>query len=241
MKIIFLGTSGWYDNSAGNTICTLIDCKEGYIILDAGFGLAKADKYITEEKPVYLFLGHIHIDHICGLHTLPKFNFKQGLNLIYEDKNHKYLKNYLNHPFAAPLSHLHYKVKIKKIKPGKYSTPFNFEAKRIRHIDLALGYRFNLEGKIITYCSDTAPCVNSVALAQNADLLIHECAGGKEDNIKWGHSSPEGAAGIALKAEAKKLVLTHFDASTYGTAQSRRLALKCAQQYFKNTINLQCR
>ena len=38
MKIIFLGTIGWYDTETGNTVCTLIETKREFIILDAGSG-----------------------------------------------------------------------------------------------------------------------------------------------------------------------------------------------------------
>jgi ribonuclease BN (tRNA processing enzyme) len=36
MKIIFLGTNGWYDTKTGNTVSTLIVTKEHNIVLDAG-------------------------------------------------------------------------------------------------------------------------------------------------------------------------------------------------------------
>ena len=70
MKIIFLGTNGWYDTSLGNTICTLIKTQDFHIILDAGNGLYKIDRHIIDEKPVFLFLSHFHLDHIIGLHIL---------------------------------------------------------------------------------------------------------------------------------------------------------------------------
>jgi ribonuclease BN (tRNA processing enzyme) len=36
MKIIFLGTNGWYDTKTGNTVSILIVTKEHNIVLDAG-------------------------------------------------------------------------------------------------------------------------------------------------------------------------------------------------------------
>ncbi len=74
MKITFLGTNGWYDTSTGNTICILVETDKYNIVLDAGNGLYKIDRYISSEKPVYLFLSHFHLDHIIGLHILGKFN-----------------------------------------------------------------------------------------------------------------------------------------------------------------------
>ena len=72
MKVTFLGTNGWYDTVTGNTCTVLIQAKEYDIILDAGNGIAKADQYITQDKPAYFFISHFHIDHIAGLHTLVK-------------------------------------------------------------------------------------------------------------------------------------------------------------------------
>ena len=65
-KIIFLGTNGWYDTDTGNTICILIDSPLFTIILDAGNGIAKLDRYADFNKPAYLFLSHFHLDHIAG-------------------------------------------------------------------------------------------------------------------------------------------------------------------------------
>jgi len=81
MKVVFLGTNGWYDSPTGNTISILIETAEQAILLDAGNGIFKADRYIGCDKPVSLIISHTHLDHIIGLHLLNKFKFKQGLNL----------------------------------------------------------------------------------------------------------------------------------------------------------------
>ena len=75
MQVIFLGTNGWYDSPTGNTICTLINSDKYHIILDAGNCLYKADRYIKDDLPVFLFLSHFHLDHIEGLHVLSTFCF----------------------------------------------------------------------------------------------------------------------------------------------------------------------
>lgn len=82
MKVTFLGTNGWYDTVTGNTCSVLVQSAEYDIIFDAGNGIAKADRYITQKKPVYLFLSHFHIDHIAGLHTLCKFRLRKGLKIF---------------------------------------------------------------------------------------------------------------------------------------------------------------
>ncbi|WP_027084670.1 ribonuclease Z [Cohnella panacarvi] len=68
-------------------------------------------------------------------------------------------------------------------------------------------------GRVVTILGDTSPSEKSVALAEDADVLVHEAtfATGMEDKAAaYGHSTFAQAAQIAVKAKAKRLVLTHF-------------------------------
>src|SRR3990167_8847990 len=102
MKIIFLGTNGWYTTPTGNTPCILIDSKEGYTIFDAGNGIYKLDQYITEQKPIYLFISHFHLDHVSGLHSLNKFNFSQKINIYIPEGRKKDFETLVNPPYTSP-------------------------------------------------------------------------------------------------------------------------------------------
>lgn len=236
MQIHFLGTNNWYDTKTGQTPCTLIDTDEAYIILDAGYGIHKVDKYIKPGKPIYLFISHLHVDHICGLHVLPKLKFTEPLTIFCATESKKYLAKFTQHPFMSPIKNLPYKTKIVGIEPGKFIKPVSFVCKHLKHIDYDLGYRFNLEGKIITYCVDTAVCENDYLLAKGADLLIHECAfspGSAHDF--WGHSNPEDGAKLAKRAGVKKLMLSLFGASGYPSIMHRHEAERVARKIFKPT------
>jgi ribonuclease BN (tRNA processing enzyme) len=103
MKVTFLGTNGWYDTATGNTVSVLVRSEAFDIILDAGNGIAKADRYITQKKPALLFLSHFHIDHIAGLHTLVKFRFLQGLTIFCLPGGNTLLNTFVNEPFTVPL------------------------------------------------------------------------------------------------------------------------------------------
>jgi ribonuclease BN (tRNA processing enzyme) len=103
MKVTFLGTNGWYDTATGNTVSVLVQSEAFDIILDAGYGIAKADRYITQKKPVCLFLSHFHIDHIAGLHTLVKFRFLQSLTIFCLPGGNALLNTFVNEPFTVPL------------------------------------------------------------------------------------------------------------------------------------------
>jgi ribonuclease BN (tRNA processing enzyme) len=227
MEVIFLGTNGWYDSDTGNTICTLINSKKYHIILDAGNGIYKADRYIKDDKPVYLFLSHFHLDHIEGLHVLNKFRFSQGLHIYGQKGTAKTLDTIINKPFTVPLNELPFPVAVHELSEGPYKVPFPLECRFLLHASPCMGYRVELDGKIIAYCPDTGVCENAVKLAQDADLLITECSHKPgERNPEWPHLTPQDAADIARQAGAKRLALTHFDAGRYMTIQERQDAAK---------------
>ena len=232
MKIAFLGTNGWFDTKAGNTTCALIDTEECYIILDAGFGFYKIGKYIEEAKPIYLFISHLHLDHIIGLHTLPIFNFPQGID-IYMPKGMKgYLEAFLNKPYTSAPDTLSTRVRLHEIdteKPSKLDLEFG----RLLHSPICYGFRFSLEGKTISYCTDTGICEELSRLAKGCDLLMAECSFSPgEDVSKAAHLNPEAAGRIAKEAGVKKLALIHFDAGRYPSLKYRKTAQEAAAKIF---------
>ncbi|TFG24220.1 MAG: MBL fold metallo-hydrolase [Promethearchaeota archaeon] len=237
MKVIFLGTNGWFSTLTGNTSCILIDSREFYIILDAGDGLYKIDNYIKDDKPILLFLSHLHLDHIVGIHIFNKFQFKEKMQIYGYTGIKKNIDTILRHPFTVPLSELPFNAEIHEIEEGEYKQPVNFNCKLLVHSDLCLGYRFELDDKKIAYCTDTGMCDNILELANDVDLLISECSyksGQFEDS--WPHLNPESAANIAKQCNVKQLIITHFDASLYKTMEERKQSETAAKIFFNNTI-----
>jgi len=237
IKVVLLGTNGWYDTDTGNTICTLIICPDFYIILDAGTGIYKLDRYINNEKPVYIFLSHFHIDHIQGLHILNKFKIKKGLYIFGQKGTKKALGTLINSPFSAPLENLPYETEIIEVPEQINKLPFKARVLPLEHSDITLGIQIEIGGKIISYCPDTDYCENAIKLAKNADLLITECAfKSGQENKEWPHLNPEKAAKIAKIAFCKKLVLVHFDANNYKLIDDRKNAENIAKKYFSDSI-----
>jgi ribonuclease BN (tRNA processing enzyme) len=227
MEVIFLGTNGWYDTDTGNTISILVKSKDCDVVLDAGNGIYKLDRYIQGNKPVYLLLSHFHLDHIEGLHILNKFHFQQGLRIYGQKGTRNALETIVNTPYTCPISELPFSVEIHDLLEGAYEIPFPLECRFLLHASPCLGYRLELEGKILAYCPDTGMCENAVLLAENADLLMTECSlRPGESHPQWPHLNPEAAAQIARQANAKRLVLVHFDANRYRRVQDRFEALR---------------
>lgn len=237
MRVVFLGTNGWYDTDTGNTTCVLLETEEYFIILDAGNGLYKTDRYITNKKPIYLFLSHFHLDHIIGLHILNKFNFTQGIRIYGQPGTKNILNKIINKPYTIPLGKLPFKVEVCELSEGLHNIPFSVKCKVLLHSSKCFGYRFKLQDRVITYCPDTGICENVIELAKDADLLITECSfKSGQHNERWPHLNPEEAAKIAKKAGAKLLVLIHFDADIYKTLQERKQAQEKAKGIFNNTL-----
>lgn len=239
MRIKILGSNGWYASATGNTSCVLIETKDFYLVLDAGDGLAKLDREIKSEKPIYLFLSHFHLDHIYGLHVLNKFHFSQTLTIFGQPGTKKILKKIIASPFTVPFNILKIKVAIKDLKEGLNhlpETPFPVEARFLIHADPCLGFRFNFDGKIITYCTDTGVCQELLQLARKADILITECSiKPGQSSPNWPHLNPEDAAIIAKRAKVSKLLLVHFAAHIYQTLEERCIAEKVARKIFPET------
>ncbi|MCL1972832.1 MAG: ribonuclease Z [Endomicrobia bacterium] len=233
MEIFFLGTNGWYETSMGSTTCSLVKTVNENIVLDAGSGFYRVEKLLDYSKPVYIFLSHLHIDHIEGLQILRKFDIASGIKILLGPDMKKELESFLRPPFAPPLSSL--KTKIEIFEPP-YDLPFNVETLPLAHAVPATAFRFSLEGKIVVYALDTGVSENLVKIAKNADLLITGAGffpGHKPDNNLL---MPEEGARAALDSGAKKLALIHFKADEYLTFQDRNEALISAQKIFKNVI-----
>jgi ribonuclease BN (tRNA processing enzyme) len=238
MKIIFLGTNGWYSTQTGNTACVLIDSKDAYIVLDAGEGIYKLDRYIKDEKkPIYIFISHFHLDHIHGFHVLDKFHFKQPVHIFGKRGTCELLKLFISQPFTNGLENLPYKVEITDLEEGAYESPLRFDCALLPHSDPSMGYRFNIDGKIITYCTDTGRSDKALRLANEADVFISECSlrPGEPTDKGWPHLNPEDAAAEAKDANAGRLVLTHFDAARYANIEERKEAERAARNIFPNT------
>lgn len=132
---------------------------------------------------------------------------------------------------------LHYPVRVHELSGNNNNLPFPVSCIELFHAYGGHGYRFELEGKTIAYSGDTGICDNSMILAKNADVLIHECSWETvPKGNKWGHVDPILASTLAKRANVKQLILTHFDASVYTTFEKRDDAEKKAQKIFPNTI-----
>jgi ribonuclease Z len=121
-----------------------------------------------------------------------------------------------------------------KLKKGETVTLT--DGRRIRGADLCGETEI---GRKIAYCTDTIFCDGAIALAENADVLIHEAtfahqdAGLAFDSL---HSTSTMAAQVALAARVKLLLMTHFSPRYFpGNSLDVSNLLEEARSIFPNT------
>jgi len=113
---------------------------------------------------------------------------------------------------------------IKLLQEGK---DIEWKGKKIRNEEVTKVTK----GKIIGLVCETRICKNAVIVAKDSDLLISESTHIEKDkDERYMHLTPGEAATIAKKADAKRLILTHFS-QRY---KDMRQMLKEAKDVFKN-------
>lgn len=104
---------------------------------------------------------------------------------------------------------------------GIPSGPLYGKLKRGEEITLPDGRQVNgidfcgptLIGRKLVYCTDTVFCESAIALAQDADVLIHEATFAHQDAelaYQRLHSTSTMAAQVALAAQVQQLIITHL-------------------------------
>ena len=244
VRIAFMGTNGWYPTKTGNTVSALVETPERYIVLDAGDGLFGLDSFAPDNnRPVDLYLSHFHLDHVWGLHALPKMRFAAGITIWGQPGTKKALSLLLDHPFTTSLSEIRTRVSVREIGEGRHRIAEGciVEAAPLVHADPCFGYRFELgmgkDMKAVAYCTDTGPCKNVARLGRNADALIMECGllPGSPISPGWPHLTPEAAAKMARESGCRRLYLTHFAAHLYTDMRKRKMAETAAKKIFPRT------
>jgi len=189
-----------------------------------------------------MFISHFHIDHVSGLHTLAKFDFKQGIDVYVGNGRAKDFETLVNPPFTIGYKQNHRtfqlktEIRLTEISENNEQVPFKVAALKQHHAYVDHGYRFEVEGKTIAYTGDCGFTDSSRHLAQNADLLICECSNKKTEHPDaWGHFDPIEAATLAKESNVKKLILTHFGAEVYLSKEDRVWAEREARKIFPDT------
>ena len=164
--------------------------------------------------------SHTHFAYPINVHTIQS-------GIIYEDS--EYIVSCL--PLKHKVTAFGYRVtekdrqgtfKIEKAKALNIPRGSVYgDLKKGKTVTLEDGRTFNGKdfcgekeiGRKVAYCTDTVFCEAAIELSQNADVLIHESTFSHQDAqmaFDRLHSTSTMAAQVALAAQVKTLILTHF-------------------------------
>jgi phosphoribosyl 1,2-cyclic phosphodiesterase len=246
-----------FQEFGGNTICILLEGPERTIILDAGTGIRLLGKEMAEDthagidRACFLVFSHFHWDHIQGLPFFrPAYDSRRTfiISAIGRDQYGKDLKSIFEtqmqqNYFPVPLEGMGATIQFFKT-PEDHVSIANASVRVVkhRHPGGAYSYRFqDINGKTVVYCTDIEHGeeidTRIVELASNADVLIHEGQYTPDELTRykgWGHSSWEQAVEVALRANVKRLVITHHDPD-HDDDFLRDIERQC-QQRFPNCV-----
>jgi len=211
IKLAVLGSAGSAPWAGRNLPGFLVDD----VLLDCGEGVARALAEIGAIDDVkYVFLTHMHGDHVSGLPMLLWYYALSGrrekLVLAVPQGCREEIGSLLK-SMHSPLDRIEGFLEIKELEGGDRLGPVT--AAPASHSVAALAYRVSTEGGDVCYTGDTAPSSEVVRLAEGCRVLIHEATmppGREEDAQALGHSTPLQAGEVASKAGVEVLILSHL-------------------------------
>jgi len=218
----------------GNTTCILLENPKGTVILDAGTGIRELGKEMAQDphlgidRPCFLAFSHFHWDHIQGLpFFIPAYDSRRTFTIsaIGRERRGLDLRSIFETQmqeeyFPVSLDRMGAKIEFLQTREDYLSGKTAF-VRVIKHNHPGGAYSYRLqeeEGTVLVYCTDIEhgeridPQI--VALARDADLLIHEGQYTPEELPHyrgWGHSSWTQAVEVAEQAKVKRLIITHHD------------------------------
>ena len=166
------------------------------------------------------------------------FNFEKPLKIVLPTGQKEELHQMCRAPYTSDWSRVPFEIQLFDTgELEKAELPFGLKALWLSHPVPDMGYRLEIEGKIVTYLCDTGYCNNAIELAKDADLVISECGSLPGQALPgWPHMDPSLGAKLAREAGARQVLLTHFSAADYQSIAQRQTAVDSARPIFSNLI-----
>jgi phosphoribosyl 1,2-cyclic phosphodiesterase len=217
----------------GHTPCVELEPGgDEYFVCDMGsgaraFGVHVLAKQAKKPATVNIFQSHVHWDHIMGFPFFgPAYvpGTKIRIHGCHEPLEHAYRLQQAAPCFPVEFDQLNAAIEFVKLEPGK-----SYEVSGLKvtpHLQLhsgdSYGYRFEKDGKVVVYTTDSEHKLEDRAEAEgfanffrDADLVIFDAMYALAEAISvkadWGHSSNIVGVELCQMARAKHLMLFHHE------------------------------
>jgi len=269
-KLVLLGTGGGpRPRKASSAAAQVILIDKAAYVVDCGDGVARQLVLANVPLPTvrHIFLTHQHSDHNADYGNLIWLAWTTGLRTrvdawgppplkrmteLFFEMNAYDIKTRIADEGRIPLVPLVHAHELTRGGPVMQDNNVKVTAALVRHAPVvpAFGYRFDAPDRSIVISRDTAPSDNLIALAQGADILVHEAlyapaidrlvagvpnATTLKESIMSHHTTAEEAGRVAQRAGIKTLVLSHFVPAD-DPAVTDEMWIDAARTHFRGSV-----
>ena len=217
----------------GNSSCVELDSGgPEYVLCDLGSGLRAFGNHVLATRgpsghTFHVFMSHVHWDHIMGFPFFVPAYVPGNTIRIYG--GHAVLEEALRRQHASPsfpvdFSQLGSRIEFTRLEVDR---TYDIAGYRVRallqdHGGDSYGYRFERDGKVVVYSTDSEHKLDDIAFTERfvdffreADLVIFDAMYSLADafSVKedWGHSSNVVGVELCQRARARHLCLFHHE------------------------------
>jgi ribonuclease BN (tRNA processing enzyme) len=221
MHLQFVGCGDAFGSGGRFNTCFHLVGRDANVLIDCGAtSLVALNKLAIDRNDIDLiFISHFHADHVGGLpfflleasHSLKRqrpltIAGPHGLKAHCAQLMETAYPGTKNMSFGFPLTVQELPVGSRSVLGSVKVVPFH-----VAHDDLAgpcLGFRFEVEGKVIGFSGDTEWTDALIAIGRDADLFI--CEAYTRDRPVKGHMTLSALEQHLDAIRPKRLVLTHL-------------------------------
>ena len=216
MELTVLGSGGTWPRPAGATSGYLLRHEGFNLWVDAGTGtFSRLQEYIGIQDIHGILISHAHPDHFVDVY--PCFYARHygglgepGIPLIAPEDFWGHMAGLVSED-GRDVAAMSFDVRPTPPGADLEVGPFRIRSYVMTHIGVqALGYRIEVDGRVLAYTGDTGPCDEAVDLAKDADLFLCEATWKHDDGLLPFHMSAHQAGEHAARAGAGTLILTHI-------------------------------
>jgi len=211
LKVTLLGTGTGIPQPGRSQAAVLVE-NDRPLLLDCGAGtMLRLDQLgASMEALDTVLLSHLHLDHVSDLLALANARYLSGIPPL-QVFGPQGTEAYFNAARSLYPNLAEMDAVIREIAPMDTISLSGFDifAEEARHSVTALAFRLEVDDKVMVYSGDTEPCPRVAALADGADLLVHECSFPEPFDVA-NHSTPKRLGRMIKDQAVKRIVLTHL-------------------------------